>query len=220
MALRRQSERLIIVLRWVLLVGIALVLGDSGGPLVAQLDWAAETDSLTGLLNKRALFERLNGAVHRVREQGTAVSMTTLDLDDVGAFNDQFGQLVADNVLSAVAEVLRTNTRADDVRCRFGGDEFVLVLPLCERDHAARIADTVRRDTAALWLNAGGIKATGLGVSIGTATFPADASTGAGLLREADFALLRDKRSRRQHAGTRLSTLSPQAGGGTVGGAA
>lgn len=188
--------------------------------LVAQLERAAQTDSLTGLLNKRALFEQLNLALQRAREQATVVSVIMLDVDDFKAFNDKFGHLAGDNALSAIAEVLQKNTRADDIRCRFGGDEFLVVLPLCEREHAARIADGIRRDAAALSLSVGGVKVGGFGCSIGIAVFPTDASASAELLLEADFALLRDKQSRRQHTEARFSPFLPETGEGALGGAA
>jgi diguanylate cyclase (GGDEF)-like protein len=188
--------------------------------LVAQLERAAESDSLTGLLNKRTLFERLNVMLQRAREQGTVVSVLMLDLDGFKAYNDRFGHLAGDNALVAVADVLRKNTRGDDIRCRFGGDEFLLVLPLCEREHAARIADAIRRDTAALSLTPGGAEPLGLRLSIGIATFPADASTGAELLQAADDALLRDREVRRQRASASVGACLPEAVEGALGGGA
>jgi GGDEF domain-containing protein len=95
-----------------------------------------------------------------------------------------------------------------------------LVLPFCERADAAKVAESVRRDARAVALTTGEMKVGGLELSIGIASFPADAQTAAEVLCQADFALLRDKGARRQRSRIDFQRVAADAPGGGAGGAA
>jgi len=103
------------------LAGTALALRD------ARL--AAAIDPLTGCLNHGAMRERLSEEIARARRQGTPLAVTILDLDDFKKVNDTHGHPTGDAVLQAVAEALRTEYRSFDQIARYGGDEFVVILP-------------------------------------------------------------------------------------------
>jgi diguanylate cyclase (GGDEF)-like protein len=97
--------------------------------LYEDLQRRADRDSLTGLLNHRAFYERLGQELSRAQREGTQVGVMTLDLDDFKSINDTRGHLAGDRTLALVAEALREGSRDSDVAGRLGGDEFALILP-------------------------------------------------------------------------------------------
>ena len=150
----------------------------------------AHTDSLTGLANHRAFTTRLEEELARSGRHGTPVSVLAMDIDAFKAVNDTHGHEGGNDVLIALADVLRSAARVEDTAARLGGDEFALLLPHTEEQGAlltaARIADTFLDATAAL-----GRPAT---ISVGVAS-----STSAerrSLLATADQALYDEKRRR------------------------
>jgi diguanylate cyclase (GGDEF)-like protein len=152
----------------------------------------ARTDSLTGLLNHGALQVRLIEEIARVRRTGGALCCLLLDLDDFKPINDQHGHLVGDQVLRQVAASLQSEFRSYDGIARFGGDEFVLVLPdTC----AAEALAAGRRLQTAISTAIDGIAELGLGVttSVGLACWEEPLTAGE-LLDRADRALLVAKR--------------------------
>ena len=90
---------------------------------------AAFTDSLTGALNRRGFERAYSAEVARVRRRGVALALVMIDLDDFKAFNDQHGHLAGDRALSHFVSVLQATMRPSDVLCRFGGEEFIMLLP-------------------------------------------------------------------------------------------
>jgi diguanylate cyclase (GGDEF)-like protein len=159
-----------------------------------RLEQATVTDSLTGLLNRRGLDGALADRIGRVRADGGDLTLLLLDLDDFKRVNDDFSHAIGDEVLRAVAQVLRRTTRPTDVCARFGGEEFVVVLPGCDRERGTRVArELVDRVRGHLWPQV----AEGLAVttSIGLATL-AEVGDPSSLLDAADRALYAAK-----HAG-------------------
>lgn len=152
----------------------------------------AMRDSLTGLYNHAHLRERLREEVERARREGRALALLMLDLDHFKRFNDTYGHLVGDEVLRAVSQVLRTQTREYDVVGRYGGEEFAVVLPGAGEEEACAVAERIRsavRGTAIPGLETG-IRIT---VSIGVALFPPHGDSPDDLIAAADSALYRAK---------------------------
>jgi len=148
----------------------------------------AETDALTGLANRRALFERSQ------RLQGP-VAAVVFDIDHFKQVNDRHGHQVGDTVLQTFACLLAANVRDGDLAARLGGEEFVIILSQTQMDHAAQIAERVRESFAAQqFISSSGSFA--VTVSAGISGSDSDADIIA-LLRQADMALYDAKRSGR-----------------------
>jgi len=160
---------------------------------MARLRVAAATDPLTGLPNRTGLFDRIALELARSRRSNRAVALAVLDLDRFKDFNDRFGHLAGDRLLIAMGERLSESVRATDLAVRFGGEEFVLVLPEISRDEAIRCCERIRE--AVGHMRVSGAEG-GTTVSIGLAVHEPGSgptpSAGA-LLRVADAALYRAK---------------------------
>lgn len=148
----------------------------------------AETDALTGLFNRRALFER------SLRLRGS-VAVVVFDIDHFKQVNDRHGHQVGDTVLQTFASLLAANVRDGDLAARLGGEEFVIILPDTTTDDAAQIAERIRQNFAVQQFisSSGNFAVT---VSAGIAGGDNDADIIA-LLRQADTALYDAKRSGR-----------------------
>jgi diguanylate cyclase (GGDEF)-like protein len=182
-----------------------LTVGETQG-LYADLEDLAKdmyelsrTDPLTGLSNRRALFEGFSELSGRSTEDGSALSVVMLDLDNFKDYNDEFGHLAGDGMLEKLAGLLMAVARTDDIVARFGGEEFCLVLFDCEGSRAVGILESV------LLQCTDGIE-TGDGVSFsaGVAQWDGSESTDK-LMTRADKALYMAKaagRSRVLQAGT------------------
>jgi two-component system cell cycle response regulator len=160
----------------------------------ARLAALAITDPLTGLLNRRALIDRLATEVDRARRYGTVVTLLMVDIDHFKRVNDTLGHLAGDDVLREVAAVLQNTVRTVDLVARYGGEEFVVVLPETGRDGAVAFADRVRERIAIHPFLAPVREGLALTASIGVATFPAErVDTVEDLFARADEALYRAK---------------------------
>lgn len=113
-----------------------------------RYEWLAITDPLTGCLNRRALMEKLDEELDRMRRYGLALSVLMIDLDRFKIVNDTRGHLVGDSVLRQVGELLRRHVRSVDVVARYGGEEFVIVLPETALKGALAFAERVRERIA------------------------------------------------------------------------
>ena len=158
----------------------------------------AQTDVLTGLANLRAFRERLDDEVRRARRYGTALTCIMADMDHLKPVNDAFGHGAGDRAIAAVAEVLRSQLRATDLGARYGGDEFVLLLPHTGAADGRILAERLCARLATTELPIGDRKVS-VRTSFGVAELePVDGEDGgAGLLRRADEALYAAKRSGR-----------------------
>lgn len=162
--------------------------------LYEQAEDMAITDDLTGLRNHRYLSLRLAEALEQARAHGDRLAVVYLDLDRFKECNDRYGHLAGDHLLRQFADVLRQGIRQSDVAARYGGDEFVLILPGAGR---AEAAETLRRVREAVGARAfrlpGSNVVVRLGVSAGIAAFPEDGDTVDELLAAADRSMYRDK---------------------------
>lgn len=109
-----------------------------------RLEALATTDGLTGLLNHRAFQDQLRADFERAQQQGAPLSLILLDVDYFKQYNDSFGHPAGDEVLKAVAEVLRNNLRGSDSPARYGGEEFAVILPNTSAEAAVMIGERIR----------------------------------------------------------------------------
>jgi diguanylate cyclase (GGDEF)-like protein len=153
---------------------------------------AASTDALTGLLNHGAMQVRVREEIARARRDGQPLCCVLIDLDDFKRVNDELGHPAGDALLRSVADALRAEVRPYDQVARYGGDEFVLVLPGTDESAARAVAERVRmRVQAGAPLGADGpIGGCSIGVALWEPTMAADE-----LLAAADRALLLAKRT-------------------------
>jgi diguanylate cyclase (GGDEF)-like protein len=157
--------------------------------LFERLAVSATTDPLTGLANRRAFEERLRDRLGMHSSDPFSVLM--IDVDGLKAINDAGGHRTGDGVLRRVALVLRSNARQEDMVCRWGGDEFLILMPGVDRVGAVSLA---RRLSGTLLTEADGQAP--VSVSIGTSAYPADGSTAEELLAAADREMYAEKRTR------------------------
>ncbi len=159
--------------------------------LQAEITRLATVDGLTGLANRRVFDGAMADRVAAARRYGSTFSLLVLDIDKFKAVNDTHGHAVGDQVLSHVGRVLQANVRDTDLPARFGGEEFVVLLPETGARQAREVAEKLRRQ---LGDGSGPIPFT---VSIGVATHSEDLATGEQLFQAADAALYRAKQGGR-----------------------
>jgi len=163
--------------------------------LHAQLHEQAIHDALTGLFNRGYLNDTLERETHRSQRHQHPLSLLMIEVDSFKRFNDDFGHEAGDVTLQQVAELIRANTRADDIACRFGGDEFTLIMPETTLESAVQCAERLRESAAVLPLQYNGKPLGNLTLSVGVAVFPRHGETGALALRAADEAMYKAKQA-------------------------
>jgi diguanylate cyclase (GGDEF)-like protein len=158
----------------------------------AQYKRASETDGLTGLFNISYLTRRLKVEAREATMTGQPLSFLIMDVDDFKLFNDTYGHPEGDIVLQTLAEVITDEIRDRDVGCRYGGEEFTVILPDVEKAQAWNVAERIRRAFAARTFHPQAGPGVSVTVSIGLAQLnPGEAP--ADLIRRADQALYRAK---------------------------
>jgi diguanylate cyclase (GGDEF)-like protein len=157
-----------------------------------DLNLQAMRDPLTGLYNRRQLDESLHREILRARRGGAPVGVMAIDVDHFKRVNDTLGHEAGDCALRRIAEELAGCVREEDVACRAGGEEFVIILPGAGRTALRSRAEAVRRkiEQARIRAGEGTLKLT---VSIGLASFPSYGDSGKNVLRAADAALYKAK---------------------------
>ena len=159
---------------------------------------AAVTDPLTGLHNRRYMTSQLDALVARAVRDGRPVATLLLDIDHFKKINDSFGHDAGDEVLREFAVRLASNVRAVDLPCRFGGEEFVVVMPETALEDAERIAERIRMHVSgAPFRIAGGREVLTVTISIGVAATLGPGDTPELLLKRSDEALYEAKASGR-----------------------
>lgn len=164
--------------------------------LVRQLRDAAETDLVTGVYSHRHLQDRVRQEVARAARGRTALSVLMVDLDDFKRVNDLHGHQTGDRVLRAIAGALRAAVRTSDVVARYGGDEFVVVMPETDGSEAQSVAERAEAAVAHLRHPMPDGSEVQVTCSVGLALHPRDGRTGKELLRAADAQMYHQKRSR------------------------
>jgi diguanylate cyclase (GGDEF)-like protein len=167
-------------------------------------------DPVTGLFNRRYMEETLEREIWRAARSQGPVSIIMLDIDHFKQFNDTFGHEAGDVVLREIGACLRAQIRAEDIACRYGGEEFTLIMPAASievaRHRAEHILDQVKR----LAVHHHGHALGQITASLGVAMYPEHGETGEAVLAAADAALYRAK-----HAG-RDRVLGALAGEGAA----
>jgi diguanylate cyclase (GGDEF)-like protein/PAS domain S-box-containing protein len=158
------------------------------GALQEQLRERAIRDPLTNLFNRRNLEETLDQELAKADRKTYPVSLIMMDIDHFKCINDTYGHKAGDQVLQTLADFILSCIRRSDTACRFGGDEFVIVMPETSVQSAYERAEDFRKRVQSLWLPDIGISGS-LTVSIGIATYPVHGATNEDLLRAADQAL-------------------------------
>ena len=155
----------------------------------------AETDGLTGLANRRRLDQFLDALTTVYPEEKQPFSLIMTDIDSFKHYNDTNGHQMGDVVLKQVANLMKDKVRRGDLAARFGGEEFVIVLPNCGKGAAVRVAQTLRK---AVELSdfplQDGQPGGELTTTMGVATFPHDALDVEALLKKADDSMYEGKR--------------------------
>jgi diguanylate cyclase (GGDEF)-like protein len=146
-------------------------------------------DPLTGLYNRRYMEDTVEREVARSLRTGTPISFVMMDVDHFKDYNDRIGHAAGDAALSALGSYLQSVTRADDIVCRYGGEEFFLAMPGADVDSATIRADEIRRGVRELVLTMDGQVIPGITVSMGIAQFEGGAESSAHTLAAADRAL-------------------------------
>ena len=170
---------------------------------VATTRRLAYHDALTGLPNRHLLRDRLDQGVMRASREGTQVALLLLDLDRFKSVNDELGHAAGDELLCEVAERLQACTRGADTVCRYGGDEFIVMLPgVTSREEAEHVAQKIRACIDEVPFDIDG-RAVRIGISIGLAMLrPGDAAVER-LIRDADRAMYSAKATARAMASRR-----------------
>ena len=135
-----------------------------------RLQELSQTDPLTGLYNRRYLMMSLDQEMERTRRTGLSTGLIMLDLDHFKRINDTYGHQFGDEVLCRVASILKENVRKLDIPCRYGGEEFALVLPGTRLPQAVRLASRLKDTLAQSWEGPEG-QGVRLTASLGVDTF-------------------------------------------------
>jgi diguanylate cyclase (GGDEF)-like protein len=159
-------------------------------------------DPLTGLFNRRFLEVSLGRELKRAARNQSALSVVMFDIDHFKDFNDIFGHEGGDLVLHALGDYLAEHIRGSDIACRYGGEEFVLILPDAPLDAGRGKAEKIREDIAAFRLSYQGRSLGPITISLGVSAFPEHGLDGDALLHLADAAMYRAKEEGRNRTTT------------------
>ena len=164
---------------------------------IGEAERLSQTDDLTKLHNARYLRQFLLNEIRRARRYGSSVAALFLDLDDFKRVNDAHGHLAGSHVLMEMAAVILSSIRDTDAVARYGGDEFVIVLPDTQMEVAGTVAERIREKIAHHEFNGGRNLKLSLTASFGVAAFPVHASSPQQLIACADTAMYEAKAARK-----------------------
>lgn len=168
----------------------------SRNELENKLRLLSETDSMTGLLNRRKFMDSLDEQFALFRRHNTPASLLLFDIDDFKSINDKYGHPCGDKVIMSIAEICRAELRTIDLPARLGGDEFVVLLPHTPLDQAMQVAERLRERVANGKLCAASLEGQ-VTISGGLSEFMATDNTGEEIIGRADKWLYQAKRSGR-----------------------
>jgi len=150
-------------------------------------------DPLTGLYNRRFMQESLERELRRASRSAKPLGAILLDIDHFKRFNDSYGHEAGDIVLRELGALLQSQIRGEDIACRVGGEEFLLILPDTSLDTTRQRAEKLREECKRVSIKYGGRPLAAITLSLGIATFPEHGTTGDTILRCADDALYQAK---------------------------
>ena len=175
-----------------------------------ELQEQAITDPLTGLHNTRYLRELLPGELLRAKRKGSPLAVIMIDVDHFKRVNDSLGHDAGDEVLRELGALFKKSVRGSDIACRYGGEEFAVILADATSESARRRAEDIRAAVKRLELSHGGKPIGGLTVSLGVALCPYHADQATTLLRKADEALYQAKGAGRDRVVVSDTDTAPQ----------
>lgn len=138
--------------------------------LISNLNYLSRTDGLTGLFNRRALTDTLHHEIDRAQRYDAELSLLLCDIDKFKRINDTYGHAAGDDALKAVSEALKVAIRKADILGRYGGDEFMIILPETTLAGAKKLAEKIRSAVAEIGIVISGEKRIGISLSIGVAS--------------------------------------------------
>jgi diguanylate cyclase (GGDEF)-like protein len=165
-------------------------------------------DPLTGLFNRRYMEETLERELRRAARRGAGLGVVMLDLDHFKEINDTYGHGAGDAALRELGAFLRTHIRVEDIACRYGGEEFILILPEAAPSDVLKRAEQLRLGLKQLGVEYRGQSLRALSVSLGVAHFPEHGSTVETIVQAADAALHRAKHAGRDQIVS--ATIQPE----------
>jgi diguanylate cyclase (GGDEF)-like protein len=152
-------------------------------------------DPLTGLFNRRYMEETLERELNRVKRQGAPLGVIMMDLDHFKQYNDTYGHSAGDDLLSALGSLIKSQIREEDIACRYGGEEFLLILPGTSMEVTLERAEILRQAVQEMHLRYRSLKP--ITLSLGVAVYPDHGDTGLEIIQAADAALYRAKQAGR-----------------------
>jgi diguanylate cyclase (GGDEF)-like protein len=161
---------------------------------VDRVKQLAYIDGLTGIFNRRFFELRFTEELERARRFGGGMAVIMIDIDQFKRLNDEFGHLLGDEVLRQVSSILHHQLRKFDVVCRYGGEEFAILLSQTNQEHAMQVADKLRR-LVETWQFPGVPRP--VTISAGAASFPEHGTTRDELMKAADAGMYAAKKAGR-----------------------
>jgi diguanylate cyclase (GGDEF)-like protein/PAS domain S-box-containing protein len=152
-------------------------------------------DPLTGLFNRRYMEETLERELNRVKRQEAPLGVIMMDLDQFKQYNDTYGHSAGDELLSALGGLVKSQIRGEDIACRYGGEEFLLILPGTPMEVTLERAEILRQAVKEIHLSYRSLKP--ITLSLGVAAYPDHGDTGLVIIQAADGALYRAKQAGR-----------------------
>jgi diguanylate cyclase (GGDEF)-like protein len=183
-------------------IGVTL----SGILLREELQRFSYEDSLTGLKNRRFFDELFAHESALAQRNGQPLSLLLIDIDHFKQFNDTYGHPAGDGVLRMVADLLRQQFRESDTVCRYGGEEFLVMMPQAPLAEAAERAEELRQSISRATCLEKGVDLGKITVSVGVASWPESTELMSNLIRQADQALYRAKAGGRD----KVTSATPQ----------
>ena len=196
------SSRMLMVEEMVELASMAIAALN----LRAKLESQSIRDGMTNLFNRHFMEIALERELHRASRRRVSLALLMLDVDHFKTFNDTYGHEAGDIVLRTVAECMQQSVRNEDVVCRYGGEEFVIILPEISEEMAIERANAIRRNVSSLHMKFKGETLRPISISVGLAMYPNPARNSSDLLRMADSALYDAK-----HAGRDRTCVASEA---------
>jgi diguanylate cyclase (GGDEF)-like protein/PAS domain S-box-containing protein len=178
-------------------ISIRVALALANLKLRESLRMQSIRDPLTGLFNRRYMEETLERELHRAARHQLPLAVVMLDLDYFKKFNDAFGHQAGDTLLKEIGTFLQASVRSEDVPCRYGGEEFIVILPDVSLEDALKRTEQLHAGIKAMKVQYGGQPLGAITVSQGIACFPEHGASSSQLLRSVDAALYRAKRAGR-----------------------
>jgi diguanylate cyclase (GGDEF)-like protein len=187
----------------------------AGLNLRSKLESQSIRDGLTSLFNRHFMEIALERELHRAARRHVSLAVMMIDIDHFKVFNDTYGHEAGDVVLRAVGQCFQQSVRSEDIVCRYGGEEFVIILPEISEELSLERANTIRQNVNGLRMKFRGEPLRPITISVGLAMYPNPARGTVDLLRKADHALYNAKRAGRDRIYVAKEAAPNQKDGGS-----